>query len=185
VDVAPGASVTNLTLGEFTLADDLQDHFFLVVAELKKADGELVSRSVYWPRCLKLMEDADFRRKYRETPQPSLNFDHGPWLKDQVAAQPTSLQLGVVSAKNLSANRSHLEVHVRNAGRVPAFLTHLDIAGAQRAFYATDNYFWLAPGEERTLGMEVLWRDPATRNKAEITVAAWNARTEQVALAPR
>ena len=185
VDVAAGASVTNCNLGEFTIADDLQDRFFLIVAELKRSTGELVSRSVYWPRCLKLMEDADFRKKYRESPQPSLHFDHGPWLREQVATQPTSLQLVAVSVKERTATRGHVEVRVRNTGRVPSFMTHLDIAGTQRAFYATDNYFWLAPGEERTLGMEVLWRNPATRNNATITVAAWNAPAKQVSIPPR
>lgn len=103
-------------MGEFTIPDTLNDKFFFVVAELKGADGKLVSRSVYWPRALKLMADPEFRQEYRATPQHSLVFEHGPWLHKQVEALPTSLALEVVSEMNTGENRSRVEVRVRNTG---------------------------------------------------------------------
>ena len=179
VVLPPGPSVTDKAMGEFTILDTLEDKFFFVVAELKGADGKLVSRSVYWPRALKLMADPEFRQKYRATPQHSLVFDHGPWLHKQVEATPTSLALEVVSEINTGGNRSRVEVRVRNTGSRPAFLTDINLEGTQRAFYGTDNFFWLPAGEERRLEFEVLWRDPDTRSKAVWTVSAWNAPTQQ------
>jgi beta-mannosidase len=179
LDVKPGPSVATLELGEFPIPESLQDKFFFVVAELKQADGRLLSRSVYWPRCLKLMEDAEFRQKYRGAPQPSLRFEHGPWLRPQVEATRTSLEMSTVSHTRISENQSRLVVRVRNTGANPAFLTHVDIKGTKRAFYGTDNYFWLTPGEERRLEFTILWRDPPTREKALVTVGAWNAETRQ------
>jgi beta-mannosidase len=180
MDVPPGPSAKGLELGEFTIPDRSEDKFFFVVAEAKQADGKLLSRSVYWPRCLKLMNDPDFRAKYRGSPQPSLKFEHGPWLRPQVAAVRTSLELVVISRKDVAESESTVRVRVRNTGASPAFDAHVDIAGTKRAFYGTDNDLWLMPGEERTLDYKVRWRDPATRSSASVTASAWNAETRQV-----
>jgi beta-mannosidase len=179
-----GPSVNNVELGEFAIPDSLQHKFFFVVAELKPANGKLLSRSVYWPRCLKAMEDPEFRKRYRASPQPSLIFEHGPWLKRQVTsvAPSTSLKLGLLSSRDIESNRSHLKVRLLNTGRAPAFLAQIDIQGTRRAFYATDEYFWLSPGEERDLEVEVLWRDPATRAAAKVSAWAWNAEAQAVSL---
>jgi beta-mannosidase len=175
VVVKPGPSITNLDLSSFQIPEDLADKFFFVVAELKHSDGTLVSRSVYWPRSLKKMMDSEFRDRYRTAPQPSLRFEHGPWLRPQVRATHTSLELHVVSEQTDGENQSRLRVLVRNTGRKPAFFTQFDIEGTERAFYGTDNFFWIAPGEERLLEFEVLWKNPASRNKAIFMVRAWNA----------
>jgi len=180
MDVPPGPSAKSLELGEFTIPDSLEDKFFFVIAEAKQPDGKLVSRSVYWPRCLKLMNDPDFRAMYRGSPQPSLKFEHGPWLRPQVAAVLTSLDLAVISRKDVAESESTFRVRVRNTGTSPAFDAHVDIAGTKRAFYGTDNDLWLMPGEERTLDYKVLWRDPATRSSASVTASACNAETREV-----
>jgi beta-mannosidase len=182
MDVPPGPSAKSLEMGDFTIPDTLEDKFFFVVAEARKADGSLISRSVYWPRCLKLMTDPAFRAKYRGSPQPSLKFADGPWLRPQVAAAPTSLKLIVVSQKEIGATESLLRMRVRNTGANPAFDVHVNIAGTNRAFYGTDNDLWLTPGEERTLDLTVQWRDPATRANALVTVDAWNAALQQAAI---
>jgi beta-mannosidase len=182
LEAKPGPSVATLELGDFTIPNSFEDKFFFIVAELKQDDGKLLSRSVYWPRCLKLMEEAEFRRKYRASPQPSLKFEHGPWLRPQVAKTRTKLEMTVISRKEINESQTRLRVRVRNTGSNPAFLTHFDIKGTQRAFYGTDNYFWLKPGEEKFLELMILWRDPATRDQALVTVGAWNAETQQAAL---
>jgi beta-mannosidase len=177
VKLKHGASVTDFNLGDFTLPARLEDKFFIVVVELKRKTGEIVSRSVYWPRCLKKMSDPGFRAKYRSGPQPSLVFDRGPWLKKEIASKPgtTALSLKLVSVRDRGPNRSQIRLRLRNTGSHPAFLTRLDVQGTRRAFLGTDNWFWLAAGEERSLELEVLWRDPATRGKAWLTADAWNA----------
>ena len=180
----PGPSVTDVSLGDFTIPDNLEDKFFFLVAELKHDSGEVVSRSVYWPRCLKQISDPDFRAKYRSGPQPSLVFDRGPWLRKQVESGPaaTALKLELVSKRNEGQYRTRIQVRVRNTGSHPAFLTRFDVLGTKRAFYGTDNWFWLAAGEERTLEFEILWRDLATRDQASLTLGAWNAPAVKTAL---
>jgi beta-mannosidase len=185
LSIKSGPSVTNLDLGEFPIPENFADKFFFVVAELKRVDGRLVSRSVYWPRSLKLMIDPEFREKYRARSQPSLVFEHGPWLRKQVEATSTSLTLEVVSQRDVGENRSRVEVEVRNKGPRPAFFTDINIGGTKRAFYGTDNFFWLPAGEERRLQFEVLWRDPGTRDRAYVTVKAWNAQSIQATIRPR
>ena len=183
LDVKADLAVSAIDMGAFTIPANLEDHFFLVVAELKQADGKLISRSVYFPRCLKVMADEAFRTKYRAAPQPSLTFENGPWLKREIQASQTKLALQVVSVRDDGENQSAIQVRVRNTGSQPAFYAEVNIDGTRRTFYASDNGFWLAPGEERLLDIHVLWRDPETRSKAVITLGAWNAGVQQAALA--
>jgi beta-mannosidase len=183
--IKAGPSVSNLNLGEFPIPQNLEDKFFFVVAELKRADGQGVSRSVYWPRALKLMADPEFRARYRATSQPSLVFEHGPWLRKQVEATSTSLALRVVSQTDDGENRSRVVVLVRNTGALPAFFTDINIEGTKRAFYGTDNFFWLPAGEERRLEFHVLWRNPVTVDGAYMTAKAWNAPSNRATLPPR
>ena len=182
MDVRAGLAVSSVDMGSFAIPATLEDHFFLVVAELRQADGKLISRSVYWPRCLKPMADDAYRAKYRASPQPSLTFENGPWLKREVQVNQARLELKVASVHEEGENRSVIQARVRNAGSQPAFYTELNIDGTRRTFYATDNGFWLAPGEERTIDIHVWWRDPETRSKAELTLGAWNAAAQRATL---
>lgn len=175
VSLPAGPAVVSRDFGSFTLPESLRDQFFFLVAELRDGAGTLLSRSVYWPRCLARMEEPAFRDRYRATAQPSLTLEQGPWLKPQTAAQQSSLAAELVEQTKVEAQRSRLRVRVKNTGGKPAFLTRLDIEGARRAFYASDNFFWLAPGEERELGVEVLWLDAGPGARASLTVSAWNA----------
>lgn len=187
--VAAGPSVTAQALGAYTIPADYADRFFFVVAELKDSNGKLLSRAVYWPRVLQQMSDAVFRQKYRAAPpqsrgptHPGLTLDKGPWLKPRVAATTTSLTLKLAAPTAHSQDRSRLQVRIKNTGAIPAFNTQLNLEGTKRAFHATDNFFWLAPGEERLLEVEVLWREPASRAQAVFTVGAWNAPMQKAAL---
>ena len=109
IDVKAGLGVTASNLGLFTIPDALEDHFFLMVAELRDANHQLISRSVYWPRCVKAMADEAFRTKYRTSPQPPLTFENGPWLKNEVQANPTKLELNVVSVHDAGENESVIQ----------------------------------------------------------------------------
>lgn len=175
--VGGGPSVTAEKLGEFTIPHEFEEGFFFLVAELRDVRGALISRSEYHPRCLTRMRDRAFREKYRATPQPGLTFDKGPWLKRQTVRTLTALALDVTERRDTAPSRSQLRLHLRNTGRVPAFAARVDIGGAKRAFYATDNYFWLAPGEKKTLDVEVLWREGQRPTNASVTAQAFNAAT--------
>ena len=176
VSLKPGPSVAEQDFGGFAIPDSFDNRFFFVVAELRQTNGKVLSRSVYWPRCLSQMSDAGFREKYRASPQPGLMLDKGPWLKPQAGSQPTKLSLSA------SRQGKRLVVRIRNTGGKPAFLTRLDVEGAKRLFYATDNFFWLAPGEERELDVEISWREPSARTGAMLAVSAWNAQPERCPL---
>ncbi len=180
VALAPGPSVAAFDFGSFAIPDDFEEKFFFVVAELRDGGEGLISRSVYWPRCLARMSDGAFREKYRATPQPGLTFDKGPWLKPQAASKPTALEASLVARDRIAGDRSRLRVHIKNSGDTPAFNTTVDVGGARRAFYATDNFFWLGPGEERELQIDILWREPGHRGGAEVAVGAWNAPTKRI-----
>lgn len=181
VDAAPGPSVKTSDLGAFTLPASLRDHFFFVVAELRDAKGKLLSRSDYWPRCLSRLDDAAFRRQYRAEPSPSLVFEHGPWLMAEVAPTKTTLDIQLVSRKQNDEGHTLMEARIRNSGATPAFYTHINVEG-ERAFFASDNYFWLAPGEKRLVSLEVKWDRPEAPHTARLTVEAWNALRQGVAV---
>jgi beta-mannosidase len=180
MDIKPGPSVNNLGLGQFRIPQNLVDQHFLIVAELRNGKGKLLSRWVYWPVCLERMNDPAFRNKYRASPQPSLVFKHGPWLRREVALARTSLGLNLVTDKRLGTRRSEVVVLVRNTGSNPAFLTHVNIVSPQRAFYADHDFFWLAPGERRQIRIQVLWRGAKPPRKAVLAVSAWNSEAREV-----
>ncbi len=180
--VPAGPSAKSIALGSFTIPGSFEDKFFFIVAEARSAAGKLLSRSVYMPRCLKMMDDPAFRAKYRGSPQPSIRLVNGPWLRPQVAAHATRLEIKVLSQKKAANGESVIRVEVRNTGKLPALDAHVNIAGANRTFYGTDNDMWLEPGEARTLDYTVRWNDPATRAGAKVTLDAWNAAAQEAAI---
>jgi beta-mannosidase len=169
-------------LGSFQIPSSLRDEFFFLVAELRDPSGRLLSRSTYWPRSLARMEDTSFRDKYRATPQPNIAFENGPWLKPSVAATRTSLELKLISTKATGADLARVVVRLANTGRLPAFPVGLDIDGALRCFYAEDNFFWLAPGEQREIVLEVQWRETRPGKTISVSASAWNAAEVRAAL---
>ncbi len=181
VSVPAAPTTLGVTMDSFEIPALFVDTFFFVIATLRDAAGTLVSRSVYWPRCLSAMQEAAFYMEYRAQPQPALTLDKGPWLKRQVAAQRTALTLAITEQRQLAPDRSVITVTLHNMGHTPAFPVHMDINGAKRAFYATDNYFWLAPGEERRIELQLLWRETPLPQDVRVEAKAWN--TERVAAA--
>lgn len=190
--LAAGPSVRTDSLGVFSIPTAFRNHFFYVVAELKEADGRVLSRSVYWPRCLQLLDDPATRQKYRKAPRPNSDGEvpwpalpDGPWLKPTLQQAPqTRLALRVLSRKAPDETHSDLRVSVKNTGTAPAFLTELNIDGAKRLFHASDNFFWLAPGEEKILNVAVEWREPEKKADARVKVSAWNAAVVSEAESP-
>lgn len=178
VEIEKGPSVTQTDLGTFQIPSGYTNRYLFVVAEFVNNDGEMISRSVYYPRVLEEMKNREFYEKYVTEPIPWITLDKGPWLKPTVAETQTKIKAELISLKSISPGRSQLRVKITNTGKVPAFMTKLDITGIKRAFYATDNYFWLAPGESREVEAEVLWREADAGKNIVLTVSAWNAKTQ-------
>jgi len=142
----------------------------------------MISRSIYYPRVLKQMEDQVFHDKYVSEPIPWITLDKGPWLKPTVAKTQAKLNAEILAIKSISTERSQIKVKVTNIGKVPAFMTNIDISGIKRAFYATDNYFWVAPGESREITIEVLWREPTSGKNIVFEIGAWNVKKQMIKL---
>ncbi|WP_234736737.1 glycoside hydrolase family 2 protein [Tellurirhabdus bombi] len=174
-NVAAGTSVSETKFGAYAIPADYRDRFLFVVAELRDAAGKLLSRSFYYPRSLSKLEEADFYQQYVSKPIPWPTLEKGPFLKPVVSKTGTTLALSVRSNEPLSAESSRIRVSVSNTGKTPAFMTKVDVLGTKRAIVASDNYTWLAPGETQEIELDVLWREPATRKNASLTVSAWNA----------
>jgi beta-mannosidase len=173
LSIAAGTSVTAVAGTSFRIPADYRDRFLFLVAELRDLKGKLVSRSYYYPRSLAKMEDKAFYEKYVNEPIAWITLEKGPWLKPTVAKSPTTLAIAVLASKSVSESQSELRVRISNTGKQPAFMTKLDITGVKRAFFASDNYLWLQPGESKEITMNVLWRE--NDKKAAIEVSAWNA----------
>jgi beta-mannosidase len=182
VDVAEGTSVTNVPFNSYTIPEGYKDRFIFLIAELKDASGKLISRSVYYPRVLSMMDDAVFYSKYISEPIPWITLDKGPWLKPTVANSKTSLDIKVIGNNPLKDGNSEIQLLVKNMGKIPSFMTTIDISGAKRIFYASDNFFWLAPGEEKKITVTLSFRENTINKKIEIKAAAWNAKIKKVQL---
>jgi beta-mannosidase len=182
VPLLDAPAVYTVPAGELVIPDDVIDSFLFVVTELHTVDGELLARSVLWPRCLSHMENPDYRADYRGSPKPAIEHTEGPWLKDQIAATTAALTIGEMTSEDDSAGEeTTIMVTMKNSGPAPAFPVHLDVAGRKRAFYASDNFFWLEPGESRRVALQVRWRD-AAETTPRVRAAAWNAPAVEAAL---
>lgn len=182
MQVLAGTSVTTGNLTSFSIPTDYKDRFLFLVLELKDAQGKLLSRSFYFPRVLSKMDDPTFYTQYTQEPINWITLDKGPWLKPTVAKTTTSLQCSLVAKTEISAERSNIRVLLRNTGKVPAVMSKIDITGTKRAFTASDNFGWLAPGESREISLDVLWREPATKSQATLEASAWNAPAQKLKL---
>ncbi len=178
----PGPSVVAEDMGSVAIPEDMKDRFLFVVAELRKGAGQLISRSVYWPRSLTMLADATERERWRGGPQPWPYFKDGPWLKPTVSQTKTALEMALFSRK-AGKRQTTAYLRVRNAGQAPAFPVTIDIDGIKRLFRATDNYFWLAPGERRDVAVVVRPREELGAKVIKVTVEAWNAPKREIVLA--
>lgn len=180
VNVAGGTTVTAAAAGSFTIPSSYKDRFIFILATLKDTKGKLVSSAYYYPRSLVKMEDSAFHQKYVSEPVPWIALDKGPWLQPTVAATSTSLSMKLKDTKNIGTDQCVLKFTVTNTGTIPAFMVKADITGVKRAFFASDNYLWLQPGETREIEMQVLWRDK--KEGAVLESGAWNAKKVKINL---
>lgn len=79
------------------------------------------------------------------------------------------------SGKSKGAS-SNVKIKVEDTGKHPAFMTQLNVKGGKRLFKVSDNFFWMEPGEQKTIILEINWREMAPK-KAFVTVGSWNSKT--------
>jgi hypothetical protein len=152
-----------VTLPQVPLAQQFARHPTVLVQQvLRRADGTVASRNVYW----RAADDAGLR---------ALN-----------SLAPVDLAITVTSAA-AGADQRAVSVTLRNPSPTPALATKLtlvDTAGVRilPAFYS-DNYVSLLPGEARTVTIAWPAKTPdgaATPDRARIAVRGWNLREKVV-----
>ncbi len=178
MDIALNPSVLQKLFDNFRIPDKYKSRYFFITADLLENNDSLLSRSVYWPRTIPQMEDSAFYNKYVSTPVEWPTLNHGPWLKPTVTKGKTNLRMDLID-KKLTENGAYCKVKISNRGKIPAFMTKIDVEGAKRIFVAEDNFFWLAPSEERELWIKIQWREETSLQK-KITLEAWNAKPVSV-----
>jgi beta-mannosidase len=157
----------------FRVPDEFARSFFFVVLEMSDPQAHRLARNAYPFRCPPQLEDAAFRRKYRESPRPALMLDRGPWLRPQLEKHPTTLTCTILESSREDRRRARLRVEIRNLGPRPAVMVSLHVAGRVR-YVADDAGFWLEPGESRTLALR-LRLDPADGATSwKVSARAWN-----------
>ena len=171
-----GPSVT------FTVPQDFARSFFFVVLDLSGPKGQRLARNAYTLRCPPQLEDAAFRTAYRARAPQGLLLEKGPWLRTQVSKTPTRLSCRLLSAKRESDSRVCAVAEVKNDGDLPAVKTDVEAAGAAK-WFADDAYFWLEPGESRTVRLTIRATPDQPLSKIALEARAWNAAlTSQLGL---
>ena len=144
IKVVSGPSVGKHDFPPFRIPSDYGDRFLFVLVELHDAQGKLLSRSFYYPRSLKKMEDKAFYASYLKGPTAWPALDKGPWLKPTVAKTKTFLSVSGITETRIDTNKSLIKLTIANQGSIPAFLVDVDIDGSKRTAIASDNYFLAA-----------------------------------------
>ena len=173
LDVASGSKASAGPSVSFAVPQEFARAFFFVVIELADDSGKRLARNVYPFRCPPQLEDKAFRDKYRMRQSQGLTLSKGPWLRPQVMKFPCELRAKVLAARHEGPRRARLKVEVNNVGPRPAVMTNVHVEGPIR-YVADDAYFWLEPGETRTLWLRL--RLPAGAAVGDVTVVAraWN-----------
>ncbi|MPN38777.1 hypothetical protein SDC9_186302 [bioreactor metagenome] len=127
-----------------------------------------------------MLEDEKLYNEYLNTPVKWITLEKGPWLKSTVSATSTNLKTDFISQDVVSPDRLKVVFVVENVGKKPAFMVNFNITGIKRAFFASDNYFWLAPGEKREVKVDMLFREHLTKHNVLLTVQAWNSKQKKI-----
>jgi beta-mannosidase len=182
IHIQEGTSVSGINFTEFKIPESHKEKYFFIQVRLLNIDSRLVSSAEYWPRTIQQMEEPEYYHQFNNEPVPWPTLDKGPWLKPTVALTKTTLDVKLIASKSDASNSSQIDLKVTNTGKIPAFMVNMDITGIKRAFYATDNYFWLAPGESKDITINVLWREPTDNKKVTMEIGAWNTKKNIVKL---
>ena len=158
----------------FKVPEDFARSFFFVVLEAAGAEGTPPVRNVYAFRCPPQLEDAAFLAAYRAKAPQGLMLDKGPWLRPQVEKCQTALTLRKVSETRDDPQHARLVAEIRNGGKWPSLMTRAQVAGPV-CCVADDAFFWLEPGEVRTVAVRVRSADCKPLGKLNVTACAWNA----------
>jgi beta-mannosidase len=180
--ISGGTFLTAVDRAVFLVPEDFRDHFFFVHSALYR-NGQLINQSIYWPKCLSLMDDGAFRKKYRSAPQENIVFREGPWLKDELRTAEKAVLRAVCrkTASNSESRRHCFSISLSNDSPHAAFPVSLGIADHGCVHYLSDNFFFMAAGETRELRLEIFDR-AGNLNRFRLNIGAWNAERLEIFL---
>ena len=178
VNVPEGTSVLKEEIGTYAIPHTYREKYFFVIVSLTDEYGKVISHAEYWPRTIKLMEDEAYYQKFVSEPIEWPTMENGPWLKPTVAKHKTSVGFKEVKLMKKNGNKGRLHVVVTNKGRLPSFMTNLNIEDVSRSFYANDNFFWLAPGETKSIEIDFELRESQVVSSMKLVLSSWNAKTQ-------
>jgi len=150
-----GPADTAIDLGPTPLPDAEKLYpIYFVKLDLRNAQGEIVSRNLYWK------------------PLPSMAND-----LTALDSLPT-IKLDGTIARHDSADRLGLTVTLKNPGNAMALMAHLQLrrkSSGDRVLpvFYSDNYIWLAPGESRTITIDAALAD-LKGDTPLVVVDGWN-----------
>ena len=177
LQISDGVSIDTADFEPFRIAGDYKSRIFYIVTELFTADGRLVSRSTYRPRTIAMMEENEFYKKYTTEPIAWPTLQNGPWFKNTVEASPkTRLEVSRNEPRQINPRDFEQTLTIKNAGSFPCPLVMLDVIDPEVVVACSDNFFWLEPGETRTIKAVVHTRDGKETKPADIRVRSWNAQ---------
>lgn len=176
IQVQEETSVSPADFGEFEIPSSYKDKYFFVLATLCDQGGNTISRADYWPRTIQVMEETDFYGKFSSEPTEWPTLEKGPWLKPSVAKNKTSLKVTDIKASSYQENRWMISYTITNTGKQPSFMTYCEVEGVKRSFFANDNYFWLEPGESKSIMMDIWIREDIPVDTFKLKIASWNAQ---------
>ncbi|GHV43269.1 hypothetical protein AGMMS49546_24370 [Spirochaetia bacterium] len=173
-DIPENCFLSKINDAEFSIPEDFRDTFFFIRAALYH-DGALLHQSIYWPKCLGLMDDETFFKKRRASPQENIVFNQGPWLKEEVKkAEQASLY---AECRKISTGaedgRSRFAIRLVNGSPNPAFPVSLRIIDHRCVQHLTDNFFFMEAGETRELELDIFDRS-GSLNRFNLDISAWN-----------
>lgn len=156
-------------------ADTPKAYYFLELT-MQSSKGKQLSQQAYYFRV--------------HTEEASAMTKSGPWLKPQLESVPTSLSAVIKDAHSISATEAQVIVEVTNTGPNPAYPVALNIKPETYSVIWSDNYFWLRPGERKTVqglvrrdmtGLDLMTQHPKKMKTSDMVleISAWNAREIQ------
>lgn len=179
LSVAAAPATGRVEFEPFSIPADAAENVFFTVVEFCDQQEKLLSRSCYFPRTMKRMNEPEFYEKYVNEPTAWPSRSEGPRICDVYAAAPkTTLEIASQKLDETIDGAYRLtewETTVRNSGDYPSVMTILDVPDENVTFVVDDNYFSLFPGEERTLRLRCreITAEPATEITPKFT--SWNA----------
>ncbi|HKU28610.1 MAG TPA: hypothetical protein VJQ54_24280, partial [Candidatus Sulfotelmatobacter sp.] len=184
LDIPPNGRKSEARSISWAIPPDMPESYFFLDLTLDDPSGARISRRTY-PLCVRqMLGDLVKRKQWQSAPVEEELSTKGPWLRPQIAGLPTSLQ-GTAAFGQTSKQEAEITITVRNTGTVPAYPVRIDILPDLYSSVWTDNFLWLAPGEQVSLKgivrLDMTGLDPllkpaiATQGELSVRVSAWNA----------